>query len=115
MDARFRRERAATFDQRGAPQLLQFVQRRKFGLKILLQRALGICRDIALGKIKTQGRYARNDQHHRRGEPRPETRWPAFFFTPRPDHGKSRCTVAPLFSSTGFSSVVLLSIHALSV
>src|SRR5947208_475114 len=107
MDTRFRRELAATFGQRGAPQFLQFVERRKLSLKILLQGALGICRDIALGKIKTQGHYRRNDQHHRRGKLRPEPCYSPFFSAARPDHGKSRCTVEPLFSSTGFSSVVL--------
>ena len=30
----------------------------------------------------------------------------------RPAHGKSTCVVAPFFSSTGFSRVVLLLIHA---
>ena len=96
-------------------QLLDFVQPRKLGLKILPRIALCARRDGTLSQIKSENRQRGNHQHHRGQQFRPETHHAAFACLDRRIHGKSTCSVAPLFRSTLFSRVVLLSIHALSV
>ena len=115
MDARVRCQGAAAFGQRGSPQVLQFVQRRELGLEILLQRALGVRGAIALGNIEPERRDRGNHHHHRRRKSSPKSRDSVSTAFACFDHGKSTRIVSPLFSSTGFSSVVLLSVHALSV
>src|ERR1043166_2146329 len=91
------------------------MQRRKFSLKILLQISLRIGGDFALRQIKTKSGQRCHDDHHRGEQASSKAR---YTFVPRLDrgvHGKSTCSVWPLLNSTGFSRVVLLSIHAFSV
>ncbi len=115
VDAGIRRQRATTLGQRGPAQVLQFMQRGELGLEILLQRALGVGRDISLGRIQAQRRDRGDHDHHRGRKPCPEPCDFASMTFACFDHGKSTRIVSPLFSATGFASVVLLSIHALSV
>ena len=60
MDSRLRYERAATFRECRMAQLLDFVQPRKLGLKILLRIALCARRDGTLSEIKSQNRQRGN-------------------------------------------------------
>src|SRR6266478_2911922 len=58
------RERVAAIRQRRVAEFLEFVQRRKFSLKNLLQVSLCICRHLALCQIKTETGQRRYDDHH---------------------------------------------------
>src|SRR5438046_8258476 len=90
------------------------MQPRKLGLKILLQIACGSRCRIALCEIQCKDCDRRNHQHHRSRQLPAETCNTALVYVAQGDHGKSTCTVAPLFNSTDCSRVVLLSIHAFS-
>src|SRR4030095_84987 len=115
MNPRLRRERVAAVRERGVAQFLEFVHRRKLGLERLLQVSLRVRGDPALCQIKAE-RSQRCYDHHDRGE-QSGAKAPYLSvsrFT-RGSHGKSTCSGWPSPNFTGFSRVVLLSIHAFSV
>src|SRR5215510_4096149 len=115
MNPRLRCEFVAAVRERGVTQFLEFVYRGKLRLECLLQVSLRVRGDPALCKIKSESSQ-RCDDHHDRGKQSGAKASYLFVsrFT-RGSHGKSTCSVWPSFKSTGFSRVVLLSIHAFSV
>src|SRR5438552_3233687 len=92
-----------------------FVQRRKFTLKNRLHISLCIGRDLALCQIKTESGQRCYDEHHGGKQSGAKARYAFVSRWNSRAHGKSTWSVWPLFNSTGFSRVVLLSIHALRV
>ncbi len=115
MDPRLGGERIAAIGQRCVTQFLELVQRGKFSLKSLLQISFGIGRDLALREIETERRQGCDNDHHRGEQPSAKARYLFVSRLVRGAHGKSTRSVCPFFKSTGFSRVVLLSIHALTV
>src|SRR4030095_2222702 len=115
MNPRLCCEFATAVRERGVAQFLEFIHRRKLGLKRLVQVSVRIRGDLELCKIKAESSHCCYD-HHDRGE-QPGAKTPYFFISrfTLGFHGKSTCSVWPFLNSTGFSRVVLLSIHAFSV
>ena len=103
VNARLAHERAATLRERGVPHLLHAMQRGELALKLPLQGVLHLGGDPALREIQPRRGDPRDHHHHRRQQSAAKA------------HGKSTRRVAPFFSSTGRSSVVLLLTHALSM
>ncbi len=114
VNARPADERAAAFGERRVANLLHAVQRRERGLEIALQIALGLDRDFFLREIKPERGDRHDHQRHRHEQLRTKARDAGAVRVGRRDHGRSTCSVAPLFSSSAFSSVVFVLSHALS-
>ena len=115
MNPGFGGQRVATIRQSTVAKLLKFVQGRKFILKNLLQVSFCISGDFALRQIKTESGQRRDNDHHRGEQSSAKARYAFIPCFNGGAHGKSTCSVWPFFTSTAFSLVVLLSIHAFSV
>src|SRR5262249_2956338 len=115
MNPRLARQRVATIRQSSVAKLLEFVQGGKFILKNLLQVSFCISGDFALRQVKTESGQRRDDHHHRCEQSSPKARYAFISCFNGGAHGKSTCSVWPFFTSTAFSLVFLLSIHAFSV
>ena len=109
------RKRVAAIGQRSVAKFLEAVHRRKFGLKTLLQIAFCVGGHLLLCQIKAETSQRCYDDHHGGKQLSAKARDAFVSRLLRGTHGKSTWSVWPLFNSTGFSRVVLLSIHALSV
>src|SRR5262245_53018288 len=115
MDPWLGRKHLAAFRQSCMAKFFELVQRRNFGLEILLQISFRVGRDFALCQIEAKGSQRCHDNHYRGEQPRSKACYTFVSSLDRRSHGKSTCSVSPSFNSTGFSSVVLLSIQAFSV
>src|SRR5882762_9712991 len=115
MNPRFPCECIAAVREGGVAQFLEFVHRRKLCLERFLQVSFCVRGDSALRKIEPE-RSQRCHNHHD-GREQSGAKTPHLFVSRfiRGPHGNSTCSVWPSFNSTGFSRVVLLSIHAFSV
>ena len=93
VNPRFGYERVATLRERGVAQFLDFVHRRKLGLKCLLQVPLRIGCDSALCQIKPERSQCCYD-HHDRGE-QSRAKGSELLASRRTPgtHGKSTCSV----------------------
>src|SRR5439155_20203600 len=108
-------ERVATIGQSRLTQPLELLRRREFRLKDRIQISLCTGRHLAQCQIKPETAQRFDDDHNGDNQSSAKARYAFVSRLLRGTHGKSTWNVSPFFNSTGFSRVVLLSIHAFSV
>ena len=115
VDAWLAHEHAAQLGERSVADVAHRADEAQIGGERDLQIVLRLGGDFALDDGQPGHRECHDHERHARKELHAECRDSPIRPGGRRDHGKSTRTVAPDFSSTGRSSVVLLSIHAFSL